>query len=72
MIYYRFSVLGKVKVNIAREKKRVSDYNSVTMPVKGRYVSQDLLHEHQEHLHLIHKNEYSYSRIPTNENDVLA
>lgn len=39
MIYYRFSVLGKVKVNIAREKKRVSDYNSVTMPVKGRYVS---------------------------------
>lgn len=58
MIYHRFSVLGKVKVNKAR-KKRVSDYNSVTMPVKGRYVSQDLLHEHQEHLHLIHKNEYS-------------
>lgn len=70
MINSRFSVPCKVKVNIANKEGEWLQQRDNAC--KERYVSQDLLHEHQEHLHLFYKMKYSYSCIPTNEKGALV
>lgn len=70
MICSRFSVPCKVKVNIANKEGEWLQQRDNAC--KERYVSQDLLHEHQEHLHLFYKMKYSYSCIPTNEKGALV